>query len=51
MTPLMNANEVRAYLKISRSTLARLIDGGLPHIGWGRLRRFDLEAVLKWFAT
>lgn len=32
--------ELRALLKISRSTYYRLLDVGLPTIGVGRLRQF-----------
>ena len=49
MEALMTPNELRTFLKISRSTLARMVDAGLPHVGWGRLRRFDKEAVMVWF--
>ena len=38
LEPLMNANELKKYLRISRLTLARLLDAGLPHIGWGHSR-------------
>ena len=45
---LQTATELRTTLKIGRSTLYRLLYKGLHCIGKGRLRRFDLEAVLKW---
>ena len=41
--------ELRALLKISRSTYYRLLDAGLPTIGVGRLRRHPLRVVLKWY--
>ena len=50
MTPLLTATELREYLNISRSTLARLVAAGLPHIGSGRLRRFDKETLLRWYS-
>ena len=49
LEPLMNANELKKYLRISRSTLARLLDAGLPHVGWGALRRFNRQAVMAWY--
>ena len=49
MEPLMTPTELRQYLKVSRSTLSRMLDAGLPHIGYGRLRRFDKQAVLAWY--
>lgn len=50
MQSLMTAQEVREYLKVSRSTLTRLLDAGLPHIGSGRLRRFHKETLLQWYS-
>lgn len=41
--------ELRAMLKISRSTYYRLLDDGLPTIGIGRLRRHLVAAVLAWY--
>jgi hypothetical protein len=38
-------------LKVSRATLYRLVDVGLPSIGRGRLRRFEREATLRWFSN
>jgi len=51
MTPLVTNTELLAVMKISRSTLLRLLDRGMPHYAEGRLRRFDLEAVLTWFTS
>ncbi len=50
MEALMTPNELREYLNISRSTLTRMLDAGLPHIGYGRLRRFERDTVLQWYA-
>ena len=47
---LLTARELMALLKISRATLYRLLEAGLPSIGYGRLRRFDREEVLEWYA-
>jgi excisionase family DNA binding protein len=47
---LLTARELMALLKISRATLYRLLDAGMPCYGYGRLRRFDREAVLAWYA-
>lgn len=51
MEPLVNNIQLLKLLGISRSTLLRLLDRGMPHYAEGRLRRFDLDAVLTWFAT
>jgi excisionase family DNA binding protein len=50
MQPLLTAKELMALLRISRSTLYRLADAGMPCIGYGKLRRFDRDAVLQWYA-
>ena len=47
---LLTALQVRDYFQISKSTLQRWLVTGLPSLGQGRLRRFDGEAVVKWFA-
>lgn len=46
----LTVRELMALLKVSRATLYRLLEAGLPSIGTGRLRRFEREAVLRWFA-
>ncbi len=45
---LLTARELRQTLKISRTTLYRLLQKGLPSVGAGRLRRFELDTVLRW---
>ncbi len=45
---LLTARELRHTLKISRTTLFRLLQKGLPSVGAGRLRRFELDTVLRW---
>ncbi len=45
---LLTARELRQTLKISRTTLYRLLQKGLPSVGTGRLRRYELDAVLRW---
>jgi len=42
--------EVCRRLGMSRSTLRRLRNKGLPHLGDDRLRRYHLPTVLKWLA-
>ena len=39
---------LRDYFWISRDTVARLRESGLPHIGHGRLRRYHLPTVVRW---
>jgi excisionase family DNA binding protein len=46
---LLTLRELLAFLRISRATAYRLLADGLPCIGAGRLRRFDREAVLRWW--
>lgn len=41
--------ELRAMLRISRSTYHRLVQQGLPAVGNGRLRRHPVEEALKWY--
>ena len=48
-THLLNNTELLSVMKISRSTLSRLLHQGMPHYAEGRLRRYDLEKVLVWF--
>jgi len=48
MEALMTPTEVRQFLNISRSTYGRLLELGLPHVGWSALRRFDKQRVLAW---
>lgn len=49
---LLTLNEVSALLGLSRKTVAKLIrEEGLPHTPYGRVSRFDREAVLAWNAT
>jgi len=45
---LLTARELRQTLKISRTTLYRLLQKGLPSVGTGRLRRYELDTVLRW---
>ncbi len=45
---LLTARELCQTLKISRTTLFRLLQKGLPSVGAGRLRRFELDTVLRW---
>lgn len=47
----LKPSELRQTLKISRSTEHRLLKTGMPHIGGGRLRRYDQEEAVAWFRT
>lgn len=49
--PLLSSQELRDTLRISRSTLYRLKQAGMPCIGGGRLTRYDQETALEWFCT
>ena len=51
METLVTGREVMAFLRISRATLYRFMDRGLPSLGQGRLRRFEREAVREWVET
>jgi excisionase family DNA binding protein len=42
---------IKAALGISRATLARYVQSGLPHYKLGRRRLFDTEAVRSWIAS
>jgi len=47
----MTIKELCETFKISRSTLYRDIDRGIPFITVGKSKRFDYEQVLHWFKT
>jgi hypothetical protein len=42
---------VKAALDISRATLERYVQSGLPHYKLGRRRLFDIEAVRGWIVS
>ena len=46
----LTAKEVRSLLKVSRTTVNRMVGDGTPCIGAGRLRRFPLDGLLAWYA-
>jgi hypothetical protein len=46
----LTPTELRHTLKISRSTEHRLLKNGMPSMGGGRLRRYEEEAAVEWFA-
>jgi hypothetical protein len=46
---LLTSREVQAFLKVSRASLFRFLDAGMPSIGKGRFRRFDRATTLRWF--
>lgn len=45
---LCDLNEIAAYLHVSRTTVYRLLDRGLPALRVGYVLRFDLTDVLTW---
>ncbi len=45
---LCDLNEVARYLHVSRATIYRLLDRGLPCLRVGWVLRFDLGEVLAW---
>ena len=45
----LSTNQLMQMLGISRSTVYRLIDRGLPAIKVGAVNRFPKDQVLKWF--
>jgi excisionase family DNA binding protein len=45
---LCDLNEIAAYLHVSRRTIYRLLDRGLPCLRVGYVLRFDLAVVLAW---
>ena len=49
MNTLLTLGETMDFLKVSRATLYRLMEDGLPSMGNGRLRRFERKAVLRWY--
>ena len=44
----LSTGELMDTLNISRSTVNRLVNRGLPHIWVGSTRRFPLAEVIKW---
>lgn len=49
---LLTLNEVAKLLDLSRKTVAKYMrEEGLPHTPYGRVSRFDREAVLAWNAS
>ena len=49
MDSLMDFNETKRYLKISRATLYRWVTGKkIPAIKMGRQWRFNKERINKW---
>lgn len=45
---LLDVNDLARYLKVSRTTIYRLLDQGLPHLRVGYHLRFDQPEVLRW---
>lgn len=45
---LCDLNEVAAYLHVSRTTIYRLLDRGLPSFRVGYVLRFDMTDVMTW---
>ncbi len=48
MEQYLGTNELMKMLGISRSTVYRLIDRGLPFINVGSINRFSKDQVLAW---
>lgn len=45
---LCDLNEVAAYLHVSRTTMYKLLDRGMPALRVGFVLRFELTEVLDW---
>lgn len=45
---LYDINELAAYLHVSRRTVYRLVDRGLPVLRVGFVLRFELPVVMAW---
>lgn len=45
---LCDLNEVAAYLHVSRTTVYRLLDRGLPALRVGYVLRFNMQNVMTW---
>ena len=50
-TEYLTINELAETFKISRRTVYREIDRGIPYIKVGHHKRFDYNQVLHWFKT
>lgn len=50
-TRLCDLNEVAAYLHVSRTTVYRLLDRGLPALRVGYVLRFDMTDVMTWITA
>ena len=48
MEQYISTNELMRMLSISRSTVYRLIDRGMPYIKVGSVNRFPKDQVLAW---
>lgn len=48
MSQLVKVDELCETLQVSRATLYRLIDKGLPVVKLGRSTRFDMKEVQAW---
>lgn len=44
----LTAEELMRYLKVSRVSITRYINKGMPSVKLGGLRRFKLSEVEKW---
>ena len=45
----LSTGELMGTLSISRSTVNRMVNRGLPHVWVGAVRRFPMAQVLEWF--
>lgn len=49
-TQLLTITDLATRVQVSRSTVYRLMDLGLPHLRVGFTVRFELAVVMQWFA-
>jgi len=47
-SPWVGSKALMEQLSISRSTVARMVKRGCPHIWVGSQRRFNLNQVIQW---
>ncbi|MDO8700597.1 MAG: helix-turn-helix domain-containing protein [Deltaproteobacteria bacterium] len=44
----LSTGELMGTLSISRSTVNRMVQRGLPHVWVGAVRRFPVDQVIEW---
>jgi len=45
---LLTIDEIGEYLQVSRTTVYKLLDQGMPNYRVGHVARFDVDEVLAW---